>query len=195
MSILDGQGNEVRSDDPEKGVIMLGLDLALRHTGFVVNEDKKVIDHGVISTRPFKKPNAPEEEYFQEMIEHDLKQIIAIDSSINSLVVQHNPSIIVVEVPTFSQSAASGLALGMVRCALMRQVFSKSVRVVLVKPNQCKRITGNKRRTTKEDVKDKVLTSGYLSLAGCVDHVLDSQAAILYFRSTFPEDHPLYFEI
>lgn len=193
MSEILGADGKVATT--EKEVVVLGLDLALRNTGFVVNEGKKLIGFGTIKTKPFKKPKKQKkEEYFQEEIHHDLTQIQQLDAHINSLVVEHNPDFIVVEVPTFSQNQSSGLALGMVRCALMRYVLGSGPVVHLYQPSSCKRITGDSKRTTKIDVKLAVMKSGYIALAG-YEHCIDAQAAVLYWRSTLEESDPLYFKI
>lgn len=196
--ILDINGNPVKSDEPKNNNedIIIGIDLSLRNTGFVVNQGTKVIDSGVIQTKAFKKPKELAEEfYFQEKIEHDLTQIAQIDAHLNHLVVQYSPHLMVIEVPTFSQNQSSAMALGMIRCSLMRQVFSKHIDVVLYRPCDCKRITGNSKKTSKKDIEAVVVKSGYLALMGQPDHVFDAQAAVLYWRSTLNEDDPMYFEI
>lgn len=163
---------------PKDKTIYLGLDVALRNTGWVVNEGRRLVASGTVKTKSFKKPKGLKQaEYFDEMVKHELEQVDALGHSLADISKTFEADMVVAELPTFAQSNASFLGLAW-------SIFAGADygKLCFVLPNEIKKITGSKNRTSKQDIKN-VVCKKYFALMTASEHAVDAQAALIYYHA------------
>ena len=93
--------------------------------------------------------------------------------------VYHHCDLIIIEMPAFSQSAKSALAIGICWGALSQWIAHE--KVIFVEPRQLKVWSGSKSGDAKNKVKEKVLSRIHLGSDAQNDNIVDAVGLTLMF--------------
>jgi Holliday junction resolvasome RuvABC endonuclease subunit len=155
----------------------LALDVALAFTGYaVVTDSMKVITYGVIKTSPKSKTS------FKYVQQAQVSRCQSLAESVLSIIRSNPIEVVVAEFPagggrSFSAVSAMALATGTVAAA----ITSVGLPVIVVHPNQSKRLFSAKGAVSKDSLSGIVVPRFKFEVAPVKisEHVSDALAAFL----------------
>jgi len=132
---------------PRTKKIILGVDPGLADTGYglikKVGADLKIIDYGVIKT----KPKTPEE-----------LRLLDINQSINKLIKKYRPEIVAVEKLFFSKNVKTASSVGQARGVILLAVGQNKLELLEFTPLQVKQALTGYGQASKKQVQYMIKT-------------------------------------
>lgn len=154
---------------------VLAFDISFRETGYaklnIKSGESELLTKGVFANPPLSMG-------FHGLLE-STKQFQANTKKKLEKLIYEPVDLIIIEMPAFSQSAKSALAIGMCWGALAEWVGHE--KVIFVEPRQLKVWSQSKAGDAKNKVKEKVLSRLHLGRDGSNDNIVDAVGLCLMF--------------